>query len=96
MVRGVENKQTEAPRGPGQAIVEDAAHFRKKYFLFRSKRQAFCFQIILCHFASMRRSHLARQADDRERASLPLHCPFSNFFCVGTSSHEDSLFEWSN
>lgn len=34
MVRGVENKQTEAPRGPSQAIVGTAAHFHKNTFYF--------------------------------------------------------------
>lgn len=95
MVRGVENKQTQAPRGSRQAITGDAAHFRQKNnFLFRSKRQAFCFQIIWVSFC-IYASHLARQADDRERASLPLHCPFFNFFCVGTSPMR-THFEWSN
>lgn len=47
MVRRMENKQAEAPRGPRQAIVADATYFGKNYLLFRSKRQAFCFQIIL-------------------------------------------------
>lgn len=84
MVRGVEDKQTEAPRGPSQAIAGYAAHFRKNYFLFRSRRQAFCFQIILS--VVLHPCVAFGTAGWWSRASEPsATLSLFNFFCVGTS-----------